>query len=345
MSFVVSQSAYPVQGFEHRFYGGAPYHCVSAKLTLRWRANGQLTPLLRQPAFVLNDVWFDAPYESPLEYPSELIPFKPTTDVLVIGTARPHEGRARASWDAALRLPGVHKRLRLCGPRAWRYSLAQGWRLSEPEPTDGVPLRADYAYGGVVGERRPHYREGEFHPPNPYGCGYLGTHRADTALSYRAPQIEAWEGAIGALGEDVAVGGFGPLPGFVPQRARYAGTYDAAWARDVKPNIPLDMDLRYWNAAPADQLPASYLSAGDRIELIGLTREGQLTLTLPDVIASVVRDYTDDSTAALPLPLDTVVIDLDQRHLTLRFHQIVRFDEALAAIRVYCATPSMSARS
>lgn len=345
MTTIVSQTPYPVQGFEHRFYGGVPYHCISAKLTLRWRANGHLTPLLRQPGFVLNDIWRGAPYRSPLDYPSELIPFKPTTDVLVIGTARPRDGVPIPAWDAALRFPGVDKRLHLCGPRHWRYSLAHGWRLSEPAPSDGVPLGYDLAYGGVSGEQRDHYAEGEFHPANPYGCGFLGKQRADTAREYRAPQIEAWNGAVGALGQDVAVGGFGPLPGFVPQRARYAGTYDAHWEREIKPHIPPDMDLRYWNTAPLDQQPADYLVAGDRIDLLGLTREGRLTLVLPPVATSLVGDYDDESTASLPLRLDTVVIDLDQQHLTVRYHQIVRFDAALARIRVYCALPLTSARS
>lgn len=345
MTTIVSQTPFPVQGFQHHFYGGVPYHCISAKLTLRWRANGQLSPLLRQPGFVLNDVWRGAPYRSPLDYAGELIPFKPTTDVLVMGTARPLGGVAAQSWDAALRFPGVEKRLRLCGPRNWRHTLAHSWRLGEPEPTDGVPLGYDFAYGGVVGEQREHYDEGAFHPPNPYGCGFLGKHRADTSREYRAPQIEAWNGAVGAIGQDVAVGGFGPLPGFVPQRARYAGTYDARWEREIKPHIPPDLDLRYWNTAPPDQQPADYLGAGDYIDLIGMTPEGRLTLVMPAVAASLVRDYDDDSTASLPLMLDTVVIDLDQRHLTLRYHQIVRFDAAIERVRVYCALPPTSARS
>ena len=345
MTTIVSQTPYPVQGFEHRFYGGVPYHCLSARLTLRWRADGRLSPLLRQPGFVLNDVWREAPYRSPLDYAGELIPFKPTTDVLVIGTARPLDGVAAPFWDALLRFPGVEKRLRLCGPRRWRHTLAQGWRLSEPAPCDGVPLSYEFAYGGVIDGAREHYAEGEFHPPNPYGCGFLGKQRADTSREYPAPQIEAWNGAVGNLGQDVAVGGFGPLPGFVPQRARYAGTYDARWERETEPHIPPDLDLRYWNTAPPDQQPADYLAAGDRIDLVGMTREGRLTLVLPPVAASLVCDYDDESTASLPLPLDTVVIDLDRQHLILRYHQIVRFDAALARIRVYCVLPPTSARS
>lgn len=345
MTTIVSQTPFPVQGFEHRFYGGIPYHCISAKLTLRWRANGQLSPLLRQPGFVLNDIWDKVPYRSPLLYASELIPFKPTTDVLVLGTARPLDGEPAQSWDATLRFPGVEKRLRLCGPRSWRHSLVHGWRLSEPEPCDGVPLSYVHAYGGVVGDDREHYAEGEFHPNNPYGCGFLGSQRANTSQEYRAPRIEAWNGAVGTLGQDVAVGGFGPLPGFVPQRARYAGTYDARWQREIKPHIPPDMDLRYWNTAPLDQQPADYLTAGDHIDLLGMTREGRLTLVVPPIAASLVCDYDDESTASLPLRLDTAVIDLDQQHLTLRYHQIVRFDTAMERIRVYCALPPTSARS
>jgi hypothetical protein len=345
MTTIVSQTAFPVQGLEQRFYSGALYHCVSVKLTLRWRADGALSPLLRQPDFVLNDRWREAPYRSPLDYPSELAPFKPTTDVLVIGTARPRDGVPVRHWDALLQLPGVSKRLRLCGPRLWRHSLAHGWRLSEPEPTDGVHLGYDQAFGGVTGEPRDHYVEGEFHPANPHGCGYLGRRGADPSHDYRAPQIEAWNGAIADLGDDVAVGGFGPLPGFVPQRARYAGTRDAHWAREIAPALPADMDLRYWNCAPEDQQPADYLCGGDRLELLGLTREGHVSLQIPTTRAFLVRDYDNGDTAALPLQLDTAIVDLDQRHLSLRYHQIVPLDDAVDRIRVYCALTSPSARS
>ena len=37
--------------------------------------------------------------------------------------------------------------------------------------------------------------------------------------------------------------------------------------------------------------------------------------------------------------------DLDRQHLILRYHQIMRFDAALARIRVYCVLPPTSARS
>lgn len=345
MTTIVSQSAFPVQGFEHRFYGGVPYHCVSAKLSLRWRSDGSLKPLLRQPGFVLNDVWRQQPYRSPLDYPSDLIPFKPTTDLLLFGTARPEHGRPATSWGGALVCPGVEKKLRFHGPRQWRHSLVHGWRLSEAEPTDGVRLCSDHAYGGTVGEPKDHYAEGEFYPPNPYGRGYIGRSRPGSDQVIPAPLVEAWDGAVGSLGVDVPVGQVGPMPGFVPERARFAGTYDAAWRRDVEPNIPHDFDLRYWNTAPMDQRPPTYLRSGDRIDLIGFTPEGHLSLALPDVNAFLVRDFADGSTASVAMALDTVAIDLDRARLTLRYHQIVRYENTIEQIRVYCTPHLMSARS
>lgn len=345
MTVIVSQSLYPVQGFEHRFYHGNRYHCLSAKVTLEWDAEGRLAPVERQPDMVLNDVWLDEENRSSLLYPSDLIPFKPTTDVLVVGTARPPEDRPMPTWYAALRVGGLEKRLRFHGPRQWRYTLLGGWALSEAEPVSGVALLYENAYGGTLGPARAHYEDGEFFAPNPLGQGFVDRSRLDTSQAYPAPQIEAWDAPLGAFGQDVEPGGFGPLPGFMPARQRYAGTYDEHWRQTVAPDIPLDMDMRYWNTAPADQQPPTYLKAGDTIELAGVRPGPPLRLVLPPLDAAGVAHWDDDSRETHPVNLDTVLIDLDRERVTLRYHGLVDFDARIKRINVYCASTTYPAGS
>ncbi|WP_257385289.1 DUF2169 family type VI secretion system accessory protein [Tahibacter caeni] len=336
MTTVVSNSLYPVQGVEHRFYHGNRYHCVSAKVTLQWDDEGRLHSVAKQPDWVRNDLWRARENRSGLLVASELIPFKPTTDVLVVGSVRPPDGRPARSWAGALIVGTREKRLRFHGPRRWRHGLMSGWTLSEPEPCEQVSLSYENAYGGVV-EDKEEYADGEFHPANPLGCGYVGRHRPDTSRTYRAPQIEAWDSPVVAFGRDAAVGGLGPLPGFFPERLKYAGTYDSAWEADVKPDIPLDMDMRYWQTAPEDQRSDDYLRAGDTISLVGLRPGNPLTLELPPFDPALVCDIAGRPRESRRMNLDTVSVDLDRRHLVLRYHRIVAFDAALESIRVHCA--------
>lgn len=337
MTVIVSQSLYPVQAVERAFWHGNRYHCISAKVTLAFDAQGRLSELPRQSQFDLEEVWREQPMRSSLLRPGDLIPYKPTTDVLVVGTARPPGGRPAAQWDAALRFQGREKRLRLFGPRAWRHSLLSGWTLSSPEPTTGVALLYENAYGGVTDPSKAEFEEGEFYADNPFGCGFVGRSRADKGREHRAAQIEAWNGALAQFGKNVPVGGLGPIPGFFPSRAQYMGTWDAAWEKDHSPNIPLDMDMRYWQCALEDQQASEYLREGDEIVLEGLTGEATLKLALPGFTAMTLAEQEQAPNEAGHMRLDTVLIDLDRHHMSLRYHRIVAWDERISHINVYCA--------
>jgi hypothetical protein len=337
MTVSINQSMYPVQVVERHFWHGNPYHCVSVSVTLDWDDAGRLRHPARQWPSVLDEQWRDAPMRSSLLHPGDLVPFKPQTDVLVVGTARPPAGRPTTSWDAALQIKDNEKRLRLCGPRQWQHSLLSGWTLSGAAPCEGVALLYENAYGGVIDPERPQFDEGEYYPANPFGCGFVGRSRADTGRSYRAAQIEAWDGAITAFGKDVPVGGLGPIPGFFPSRAQYMGTYDEAWERDHKPDIPLDMDMRYWNCAPADQQADGHLRAGDEITLSGLRAGPPLRLAMPAMTAMTVAHFEDRSNEASTMALDTVLVDLDRQQLRLRYHRIIAVDPRIARISVFCA--------
>lgn len=338
MTTVLSHSPYPVQGFEHRFYYGNRYHCVSAKVTLEWDAEGKLTPLRRQPDMQVNDVWRAEQHRSSLLYASDLIPFKPTTDVVVTGTVRPPEGRPLPYWYTALRIGKMEKRLKIFGPRVWRNHVFGGWKLSEAEPTEGVSLLYENAYGGTVGPAdKDAYEEGAYYPPNPVGVGYIGKSRTDYRCEYPAAQIEAWDAPIREFGRDVAPGGYGPIPGHVPDRLQYAGTYDDYWKKTMAPHIPLDMDMRFWNAAPIDQQPAAYLQAGEIIELAGMQAGPPIRLVLPRIDASTLSEFADRPRHSEQMHLDTVALDLDQNRMTLRYHQILPFDDQLSRIFVTCA--------
>lgn len=332
MTTIKSQSLYPVQGVERRFYYGRRYHCISTKVTLQWDTRGRLRSVPLQPEIERDDVWYGREDRSSLRVANELLPFKPTTDVLVVGSVSPPDGRPASRWAGALLIGNREKRLRFCGPREWRHGLVSGWTLSEPEPCTQVALRYENAYGGVSDSTQEQFAEGEYYPPNPHGCGFVGKGRLDTSRTYRAPQIETWDGTVTHPGHDVAVGGFGPLPGYVPDRARYIGNWDGC-----SDGIPLDMDLRYWNVAPADQCSDEYLKPGETISLVGMRPGDPLTLAMPPIEPALLLERSDRSREAQRMNLDTVTVDLDNQYLVLRYHGIVEFSDELDRVLVFCA--------
>lgn len=337
MTDVINQSMYPMEVVERLFWHARRYHCISIKASFGFAPDGRLLPLRTPSAIEHDEVWSGQPMRSSLVHPGDLIPFKPRTDILVVGTAVPPKGRPQPHWDARLAFPGGEKRLRLFGPRAWRHSLLSGWSLSAPEPTQAVSLQYENAYGGVVDAAKQQFEEGEFYPENPFGCGYLGRARPRTEQDYRAPQIEAWNGAISRLGKDVPVGGFGPVPGFVPSRAKYMGTWERDGQPTVSAGVPSDMDMRYWNTAPEDQQIEGELEPGAVIRLDGMTERGQLALTLPHIKALSIAQMRTGRRLPEDLSLDTVLIDLDRKQLQLRYHGIREADAEIESIRVVCA--------
>jgi len=139
-----------------------------------------------------------------LEEDSELWPFKPKTDVVVLGHAYNHRGRPR--FSAGIAIGGVAKRIAVCGDR--RCMLANDGRIlfSPPAVAERVPLSYALAYGG-----RDAAAEAAYGNPvtllEPYLSSDTGAGVIDDASPFVYPRnpagrgylVEAARGAVDAL--------------------------------------------------------------------------------------------------------------------------------------------------
>lgn len=319
---IINQSKFPMVGFEHRFYHGNPYWCIVLKATYEWDDAGNTRLLEEQPGMQVNDLLEvpDNPWSS-LRYPTDLTPFKPATDVWVSGTAHPMGGQAEV-WPAQLSIGSMTKKIKLFGPRRWEYSFVSGWKLTKPAPCAGVWLRYENAYGGHRGALAD---TREVYPANPIGTGWLGGRKPGIEETIRAPQCEGWEDFIDRFDRGYAPAGLSPMPNYFADRMQFAGTTDALWEKASAPNIPLDMKMDFWNAAPLDQRIPGYLKGGETLEMIGLAKAGTIAMQIPTITAYAMLEFHDSRQEARALNLDTVAIDLDLQHLTLRYNRIVSF--------------------
>lgn len=334
--------------FEFRFFHGNPYHCAVLKATFAFGDDGRLELLDDQPPLVFGDQYrldcagadaADPVTTGDLFYQSDLTPYKTVTDVVVIGTARPPNGQPVPRWAAKIMCGPIDKTLVLTGPRAWRKGALQGWRLSEPSPTDGVSLLYSHAYGGrqrfdlAYAKHRPDMLDMR----NPIGRGVLAAHEARPGTDYAAPQIEYPDHPVqDSPARAVPPAGFGPIPGHFMDRLQLSGTYDQAWQEKVAPNIPLDMNLRYWNGAPPDQQADPYLKGNEKLTLAHLLVKPLVEIKLPGLAAWAQIENEDGTQRVERMWLDTVRVDLDARHLILRWGWLTPFDDAIRRISLHC---------
>lgn len=313
-------------------------------------AEGVLERAQEQSEVALADTYWDdgAPERSSLKHAGEVILVKPTTDVIVTGTARSPGGALLPAWQASVvvRRGGqtvLGHRARVLGPRLFRHG-AGGWALEDPEPTAEVPIRYELSYGGAhpakLGETPSPPAEPEdtpavsteeapsdpatplwvVHPPNPSGTGFFDEGALDPARTYRAPQWEPEGHPLSGINREIALAGFGPVARHWSSRLGYAGTYDDAWEREMRADsakgLPADyardFDPRFFQCAHPELIAPSYLEGDEEIVLTGVMPSASpFVVRLPGV--RVVARLVDGKGGRHEerLVLDTVHIDVD----------------------------------
>ena len=210
---------------------------------------------------------------SSLRYDADLVATKPTTDVLINGTAYAPNGRPSTNFLIEMRIGEMHKVLRVVGQRTWGDGPFDD-APSPPEPVSEVPIVYERAYGGYD-QADPDPAKQAIDLRNPVGLGVVARkrNRAGTPL----PNFEYPRGRL----EKNGPAGFGAIASYWSPRMELCGTYDEAWSAARKPLLPNDWDPRSLQCAPADQQSATYLRGGEQVELVNLTRDGLLRFTLP----------------------------------------------------------------
>ena len=240
------------------------------KAAFRIGRDGRLKLADEQPEPTLMPEYAGEGPAASLRYDTDLVGAKPTTDVILNGTAYAPGGRPATEFPASLRVGPVRKEIKVVGGRTWKAGLLGG--PSAPEPVASVPVVYERAYGGFD-QSDPDPKRQRMDARNPAGCGLV------TEAGRPLPNFEYPAGRL----EKAGPAGFGALASFWSPRRELAGTYDEKWKATRFPLVPADWDVRWRLCSPPDQRPDRHLEGGEPVELVNLTPTGSLRFDLPRV--------------------------------------------------------------
>lgn len=271
---IKNHTAYAADRTWVRDKDGAHHWVVAAKATFDITAKG-LRLADDQPPPFLEPQYTGEPGASSLRYDADLVPRKPTTDLIVNACAHAPRGRAAASVVVGLRAGTLRKELVVHGPRVF-YQGTAGITPSSALPFTHHPITYEWAYGGT-GAVDPDPRRQRIDLRNPVGKGVAA--RPADLVNQPAYRVEY----PGSTPSKAGPAGFGPIASHWSPRRELAGTYDEQWERSRKPLLAADYDERFVLCSPVDQRPAQHLRGGEPIELVNMTPEGVLSIQVPKI--------------------------------------------------------------
>lgn len=286
---------------------------VAVKATYDIHSNGELTLADEQAEPLLAPEYYGEPGQSSLQYDADLVPTKPTTDIILNGTAYAPGGKPSTEFAVALRVNGKQKALKVSGERHWENGV-MGLTPSKPQPVTAVPIRYERAFGGWD-QSQPNPAKQKWDPRNPVGCGLI---QNAGQLGKPLPQFEYLEGSIKKTGP----AGFGAIDSFWSPRNQFIGTYDKAWQEHRHPLLPLDWQPQSLQCAPQDQQTEKPLRGGETIELLHLTPEGRCAFQLPRVYLTF-STHIDGRVEEHRAQLASVIIEPDQRQVKLVWNTVL----------------------
>lgn len=287
---------------------GRKHWLVSVRATFAIEAGGQLVRAAEQLPVARAPRYRGEPATSSLVYDSDLAFGKRATDVILDARAWAPAGRPADMVEVGLELGRIRKALRVYGDRVWMRAVG-GLMPGRPKPFLSMPIHYERAYGGADPRGQGYFAL------NPVGRGYA--FEVAALLDQLVHNVEDPREPIDRPEtRPRKAAGFGAIAGHWPQRARYAGTYDAKWQRERAPLWPEDYDTRFVQSAPDDQQVEGFLQGGELCTLRNLSQAGTLRFALPACRVRVIAQFADgeiDRDAVL----HTVFIEPDENRLTL----------------------------
>jgi hypothetical protein len=275
----------------------------------------------------VTDEHYGEPATSSIRVPSDVCLGKPSTDILLLGSAVAPNDTPAWQVDVSVTVGSCAKAVRVFGDRVWDTSAGVA-SMAWVAPFVRMPLVWERSFGGSDITDKGPACDGR----NPVGIGFRASGGAKQVRGMAVPNVEDPNALITSPSDAPAPAGFGAVaPHWEPRKA-FAGTYDDAWQRCRAPYLPTDFDARFFQSAPTGLVPATPLRGGEPVEILGATPEGALRFALPELGVRLTyrREKEEVERRAV---LDTVLIEADARRLVLVWRAALNCDKAALKIR------------
>lgn len=253
------------------------------------------------------DEFYDEIATGSVKFESDIAPFKPRADIVLIGKAYAPGQRAVRALDVILRVGELKKTIRVIGDRHWICSS----RLLPAHPSKSQPFKSmdlvyERAFGGIDEEGGGCCNE------NQVGCGFFAKKSKKTLDGASLPNLEDPANLIKSWKDHPKPVGFGFRSKVWMPRTAFLGTYDDKWREERCPDLPEDFRLDFYNAAHPDLQVQGYLKGDEEVELVNLTPYGTVRFCLPRIRPSCVVTKSFELIAAASTTLaEEDVKDMD----------------------------------
>jgi hypothetical protein len=263
--------------------------------------------------------WEDDPRRS-VYAPSDLAPFKPRADVMLVGNAFAPGSEVARSLVVRLIVGEMEKAVEVFCPRV----ITRDGELREGPRWSKMPLRYEFAAGGLD-------------TWNPVGVSPAAV--PDQYGQRPLPSLQPPELRVAQWGDIFVPVGFGPIASTWRLRREKLGRRAEGWSDDGWPQIPLDDDFdgEFFQAAPPDQQIES-IREGESIILEYLHPDHpRLTTALAGVHPHAFVEVPGAPAHDLVMTADTLWIDTDRSLCTVTWRGQVAVDGPSQAGRVLIA--------
>ena len=233
------------------------------------------------PIFISDQLASDDP-SSPVRFESDLVPFKPRADVVLVGHAYAPSRESVTQLFAGLRVGQLSHAVAVFGDREWHSHSSQLPTFSAPRPFAAMELVYERAFGGIDGPAGMYCME------NLVGTGFIGKNTRERVDGLRLPNLEDRRNLITSWESHPSPVGFGFYGrGWMPRLA-YAGTYDEKYVGSRYPLPPVDFSYRFFNGAHPDLQVDGYLCGDEEVTLLNVCPEtADMRFRLPGLVPRV----------------------------------------------------------
>jgi len=289
---------------KQRHRDGFPMAVVAVRGRYDLFADGSLR-LSENQNLIMQDEYEKSPHNSQLLRVSDFVPFKPNTDITVIGYTYPPGGGAKTSWQFGISVAGVKRLLRCHGLRDWLRE-GTGWRMSQTRPVERVRLDYRYAAGSDFAENQR-----DSHGANPIGAPAIEKRRPPLADKIPIANIERLDAPITDPFTLAAPAGLSPVPPHWQTRLKFAGDYGEDWYHHRKPQLPQNFDYSFYQTASHGLIHRGFVRGNESIILHNLTSGGgDIGFSLPNIQPVATAFWLDNRQVRMALNLDGIHIDM-----------------------------------